>query len=192
MRVVQIPKRAGSPVIAGSISLDGALLIKSSGAGSATRWAKICRSVREALSHRSAIAARCRQRRWRLCAFRCSPWSADGRLLVSIEWRSTGPCSSGSRCWWSPVPARLVSPHRSRPHSGLGGWRIAVALSVIRHVGGSCRHEGSRLRQDRHVDVAADRGSSASKATGSDRRAAPDAPASSATPSMPWRAPSLW
>jgi Cu2+-exporting ATPase len=51
----QIAKRAGSPVIAGSISLDGALLIKSSGAGSATRWAKICRSVREALSHRSAI-----------------------------------------------------------------------------------------------------------------------------------------
>ena len=51
----QIAKRAGSPVIAGSISLDGALLIKSSGAGSATRWAKICRSVREALSHRSGI-----------------------------------------------------------------------------------------------------------------------------------------
>ena len=50
-------QRAGSPVIAGSISLDGALLIKSSGAGSATRWAKICRSVREALSHRSAIGA---------------------------------------------------------------------------------------------------------------------------------------
>ena len=51
----QIAKRTGSPLIAGSINLDGPLLIKSSGAGSATRWAKICRSVREALSHRSVI-----------------------------------------------------------------------------------------------------------------------------------------
>jgi Cu2+-exporting ATPase len=51
----QIAKREGSTVIAGSINLDGPLLIQSSGAGSATRWAKICRSVREALSRRSPI-----------------------------------------------------------------------------------------------------------------------------------------
>jgi hypothetical protein len=44
----QIAKRAGSAVIAGSMNLDGPLLIESSGAGSATRWAQICRSVREA------------------------------------------------------------------------------------------------------------------------------------------------
>lgn len=43
----------GSPVIAGSINGDGPLLIQSSGAGTATRWAQICRSVREALSRRS-------------------------------------------------------------------------------------------------------------------------------------------
>jgi Cu2+-exporting ATPase len=49
----QIAKRAGSVVIAGSMNLDGPLLIESSGAGSATRWAQICRSVREALSRRS-------------------------------------------------------------------------------------------------------------------------------------------
>ena len=49
----QIAKRAGSAVIAGSINLDGPLLIQSSGAGSATRWAQICRSVRDALSRRS-------------------------------------------------------------------------------------------------------------------------------------------
>jgi Cu2+-exporting ATPase len=51
----QVAKRAGSAVIAGSINLDGPLLIQSSGAGSATRWAQICRSVRDALSRRSPV-----------------------------------------------------------------------------------------------------------------------------------------
>ncbi|HEU4475126.1 MAG TPA: cation-translocating P-type ATPase, partial [Methyloceanibacter sp.] len=51
----QVAKRAGSAVIAGSINLDGPLLIQSSGAGSATRWAQICRSVRDALSRCSPI-----------------------------------------------------------------------------------------------------------------------------------------
>jgi P-type Cu2+ transporter len=49
----QIAKGLGSPVVAGSINLDGPLLIRSSGAGNATRWAQICRSVREALLRRS-------------------------------------------------------------------------------------------------------------------------------------------
>ncbi|MFT2214876.1 heavy metal translocating P-type ATPase [Rhizobium giardinii] len=48
-----VPKTVGTPVIAGSINFDGPLLIQSSGAGSATRWAGICRSVRDALSHQS-------------------------------------------------------------------------------------------------------------------------------------------
>jgi heavy metal translocating P-type ATPase len=51
----QVAKSLGSAVIAGSINLDGPLLIQSSGAGSATRWAQICRSVRDALSRRSPI-----------------------------------------------------------------------------------------------------------------------------------------
>jgi Cu2+-exporting ATPase len=51
----RIAKGAGSGVIAGSINIDGPLLIRSSGAGSATRWAQICRSVRDALSRRSPI-----------------------------------------------------------------------------------------------------------------------------------------
>ena len=51
----QIAKGSGSAVIAGSINLDGLLLIRSNGAGSATRWAQICRSVRDALSRRSPI-----------------------------------------------------------------------------------------------------------------------------------------
>jgi Cu2+-exporting ATPase len=51
----QIAKEAGSSVIAGSMNLDGPLLIRSSGAGSTTRWAHICRSVRGALSRRSPI-----------------------------------------------------------------------------------------------------------------------------------------
>jgi P-type Cu2+ transporter len=51
----QVAKGVGSPVIAGSINLDGPLLIDSSGAGTATRWAQICRSVRDALIRRSPI-----------------------------------------------------------------------------------------------------------------------------------------
>jgi P-type Cu2+ transporter len=51
----QVVKSAGSAVIAGSMNLDGPLLLRSSGAGSATRWAQICRSVRAALSRRSPI-----------------------------------------------------------------------------------------------------------------------------------------
>jgi Cu2+-exporting ATPase len=51
----QIAKGVGSSVIAGSMNLDGPLLIRCTGAGSATRWAQICRSVRDALSRRSPI-----------------------------------------------------------------------------------------------------------------------------------------
>jgi P-type Cu2+ transporter len=46
----QIAKDFGSHVIAGSLNLDGPLLIQSSGAANATRWAQICRSVRDALT----------------------------------------------------------------------------------------------------------------------------------------------
>ena len=49
----QIAKDVGSHVIAGSLNLDGPLLIQSSGAANATRWAQICRSVRDALTCRS-------------------------------------------------------------------------------------------------------------------------------------------
>ena len=50
-----VAKGVGSLVIAGSMNIDGPLLIRSSGAGTATRWAQICRSVREALSRRGPI-----------------------------------------------------------------------------------------------------------------------------------------
>lgn len=50
-----VEKGLGSPVIAGSINLEGLLLIRSSGSGTATRWAQICRSVRDALTRRSPI-----------------------------------------------------------------------------------------------------------------------------------------
>jgi Cu2+-exporting ATPase len=45
----QIAKSVGSPVIAGSINLDGPLLIQSLAAGDATRWSQICQSVHQAL-----------------------------------------------------------------------------------------------------------------------------------------------
>src|SRR6202034_3274680 len=49
----QIAKAVGDSVLAGSINLDGPLLIRSSGSGDQTRWAQICRSVREALGQSS-------------------------------------------------------------------------------------------------------------------------------------------
>jgi P-type Cu2+ transporter len=49
----RVAKGVGAAVIAGSINLDGPLLIRTTGAGAATRWAQICRSVRAALAHRS-------------------------------------------------------------------------------------------------------------------------------------------
>jgi P-type Cu2+ transporter len=48
-----VPKGVGSAVIAGSINMDGPLLIRSARAGTDTRWAQICRSVRDALTRRS-------------------------------------------------------------------------------------------------------------------------------------------
>jgi Cu2+-exporting ATPase len=49
----QIAKSAGAAVLAGSINLDGPLLIESSGSGGESRWAQICRSVRETLQRSS-------------------------------------------------------------------------------------------------------------------------------------------
>jgi Cu2+-exporting ATPase len=49
----QVAKAVGAGVLAGSINLDGPLLIRSSGAGGESRWAQICRSVRDALRQSS-------------------------------------------------------------------------------------------------------------------------------------------
>jgi P-type Cu2+ transporter len=49
----QIAKTVGGSVLAGSINLDGPLLIRSSGSGDDSRWAQICRSVRDALRQSS-------------------------------------------------------------------------------------------------------------------------------------------
>jgi Cu2+-exporting ATPase len=48
-----VAKTPGAAVLAGSINHEGALLIRSSGAGTATRWARIARSVRQALAQPS-------------------------------------------------------------------------------------------------------------------------------------------
>jgi P-type Cu2+ transporter len=50
-----VEKGLGSAVIAGSINMEGLLLIRSSGSGTDTRWAQICRSVRDALVRRSPV-----------------------------------------------------------------------------------------------------------------------------------------
>jgi P-type Cu2+ transporter len=51
----QVAKGIGSAAMPGSINIDGPLLIRSSGPANATRWAQICRSVRDALARRSPI-----------------------------------------------------------------------------------------------------------------------------------------
>ena len=48
-----VAKQAGASVIAGSMNGEGVLLIRCTGAGAATRWAQLCRSVRTALQHRA-------------------------------------------------------------------------------------------------------------------------------------------
>ena len=48
-----LAKIRDAAVLAGSVNHEGALVIRSSGAGTATRWAQIARSVREALSQQS-------------------------------------------------------------------------------------------------------------------------------------------
>ena len=56
-----IAKMPGAEALAGSINHEGALVIRSTGAGAATRWAAIARSVREALaqpSHSQRLADR--------------------------------------------------------------------------------------------------------------------------------------
>jgi Cu2+-exporting ATPase len=56
-----VAKTPGAEALAGSINHEGALVIRSTGAGTATRWAGIARSVREALaqpSHAQRLADR--------------------------------------------------------------------------------------------------------------------------------------
>jgi len=50
-----LAKSVGAPVIAGSINLDGPLLVRVTCAGAATRWARISRAVRDALGRKSPI-----------------------------------------------------------------------------------------------------------------------------------------
>jgi Cu2+-exporting ATPase len=50
-----VEKDIGTPAIAGSVNLEGLLLVRSNGSGTATRWAQICWSVRDALVRRSPI-----------------------------------------------------------------------------------------------------------------------------------------
>ena len=52
---VEVAKSKGAAVYAGSINLGGRLLIETRAAGSATRWGKICESVRTAIQTESEI-----------------------------------------------------------------------------------------------------------------------------------------
>jgi Cu2+-exporting ATPase len=50
-----VPKAVGASVMAGSINLDGPLLVRVAGAGAPTRWSQICRAVRESVAGKSPI-----------------------------------------------------------------------------------------------------------------------------------------
>jgi P-type Cu2+ transporter len=49
----QVAKSVGALVLAGSMNIDGPLLLRSTGSGAESRWAQICRSVRDALRQSS-------------------------------------------------------------------------------------------------------------------------------------------
>ena len=187
----QIAKGVGAPVIAGSINLDGPLLIRSSGAGNATRWAQICRSVRDALLRRSSsqrladgIVGVFVPIVLVLGVATAIYWVQhvpfDRALLVGLAVLvvacpcAVGPCRTDGHLarHRTPGPARLPGP---RPRRARGAWRARGSSP-------STRPERSpRARRASPASTA--RGSTATRCW----RAPPDW---SAIPSMAWPAPS--
>ena len=149
----RIVKGVGSAMIAGSINLDGPLLIESSGAGTATRWATICRSVRDALSHRSPLQRVADQVVGISVPVVLVLGGAHGPLLGELASLRRGAAGrargAGGRL---PVRGR---PRRSAcnlaRHRTLGALRLPRPRP--RRARGPGAHAAHRLRQDRHADV---------------------------------------
>ena len=145
-----VEKDIGSPVIAGSLNMEGLLLIRSNGNGTATRWAQVCRSVRDAGAAQPHPAPRRHCGRGRR-AWRAGARRHDRRLLdamAAVRSRATyGRRGSGcclSVCRRSRGAACNVARHRTAGPSRLPRprrWRVRCA---------GARSAGS-LRQDRHT-----------------------------------------
>ncbi|MBA2352284.1 MAG: cation-translocating P-type ATPase [Pseudomonadota bacterium] len=82
----RLRKQPGSSVYAGSINGDGALLVRASVAGNATRWVQISRAVRVALSRKSLLGE---------LIDRVAAWFVPAVLLLALAtlwyWNARGP-----------------------------------------------------------------------------------------------------
>ena len=150
----RIVKGVGSAVIAGSINLDGPLLIESSGAGTATRWAQICRSVREALSRRSPLQRVADRVVGISVPLVLVARRADGPLLGAARFPSTEALLVGLAVLVVACPCAvgLAAPLAT----SLGIGRLARCGCLVRDPGALealARTRLHRLRQDRHADV---------------------------------------
>jgi Cu2+-exporting ATPase len=173
----QVAKSVGSPVIAGSINLDGPLLIQSSGAGTATRWAQICRSVRDALVRRSPTQ-------------RIADRVVGASVPVVL---ALGGLTMFYWAQWLLVLARWDSRRRLRPRSASGGWHAAAAWSATPACSRPSRARDcspstrlARSRRAKHMSL-----ESRAMASGL-TRCSHGLPGWSAIPSMVWPAPSPW
>ena len=122
----QIAKAIGDAVLAGSINLDGPLLIRCSGSGGESRWAQICRSVRDALQQSSRT-----QRTADRLVGAFVPIVLALAALTFIYWAERLPLDqallTALQCWWWPVPVRSASPRRWHTRSASGNWRAMAA-----------------------------------------------------------------
>jgi Cu2+-exporting ATPase len=119
-----VSKAPGSAALAGSINHEGALLIRTTGAASATRWAQIARSVRQALAQRSAA-----QRLADRIAGAFVPAVLVLSGLTVFFWARWTPFDEALLtglavlCWSSPTRAGWGWRAPWRPRSASGGWR---------------------------------------------------------------------
>ena len=188
-----VGKGVGSPVIAGSINLDGPLLIRSSGAGTATRWAQICRSVREALSRRSPT-----QRLADRVVGVAVPLVLALGLLTVLYWAQWLPFDRAMLVGLSvlvvacPCAVGLAAPLAT----SIGIGRLARCGCLVRDPAALEALARTRLLAfDKTGTLTAGEAhaSSTSRGRGSERmRCWLERPGSSVTPSMAWLKPSGW
>ena len=146
-----VAKMRGAAVLAGSVNHEGALVIRSTGAGTATRWAQIARSVREALSQQSHAQRLADRIAGALVPAVLVLAGAHRARLGAVDAVRRGAAHRPRR------PGRGMSLRaRSRRCAGhLARHRAAGAARVSRprrpDRGGAGRRARGRLRQDRNA-----------------------------------------
>ena len=147
----QIAKAVGAAVLAGSINLDGPLLIRSSGAGGESRWAQICRSVRDALRQSSRTQRTRRSLGGRIRAHRAGPRGHDPGLLGAAPAARSGDAHRAVGAGGGlSLRSRL-----GRADGALARYRAIgpawLPGAQSRRARSAGRHAPDRLRQDRHA-----------------------------------------